>query len=48
MAKGWRCWIGVHRYHKIWDHERSRQLKECRDCGRRETLGWAGPAPPVG
>jgi hypothetical protein len=46
--KRWQCRLGLHRYRKIYDHERAKQLKECRYCGRRTVAGWPEGALPPG
>ena len=38
-SKSWRCRLGRHRWHRIYDHQQARPLKECRDCGKRMIYG---------
>lgn len=42
MAKPFRCRIGLHRFKKVWDHERQAHFKQCTSCGRRLGLGMPG------
>lgn len=41
-----RCWIGLHRWRKEWDHERSFQVKVCQVCEKRMRVGAGGLAGP--
>jgi len=34
VAKRWHCRLGIHRYKKVWDRERKREVKECQYCGK--------------
>ena len=43
-----RCWVGFHRWHKEWDHERSFQVKVCQDCEKRMRTGTEGITGPLG
>ena len=42
MAKRLRCRLGLHRWRKVYDHERDMEQKECRECGKQLGTSWPG------
>jgi hypothetical protein len=42
VRKPFRCMIGLHRWRRTWDHDKSAAFKECSECGKTMGTGWPG------